>query len=74
MNYRCFDTMVPTAVTTDDTEWIERSHLFVSTMRDLEVVVYPDSEKIGIWGEAPGAPNRKLLRADATVDYRDDES
>lgn len=49
-------------------------YLCFSTMRDPEVVVYPDSNKIGVWGEAPGAPNRKLLRRDAEVDYWDGES
>lgn len=47
-------------------------YLCFSTMRDPEVLVYPDSDKIGVRGEASGAPN-KNLRADAEVDYWDGE-
>lgn len=49
-------------------------YLFVSTMQDPEVVVYPDSDKVGFWGDAPGAPDRKLLRADADIGYWEDET
>lgn len=48
-------------------------YLMFSTMREPEVLVYPDSNKIGVRGEAPGAPN-KNLRADAEVDYWDGET
>ncbi len=42
-------------------------------MRDLEVLVYPDSDKIGVRGEVPGAPN-KNLRGDAELDYWEGET
>jgi uncharacterized cupin superfamily protein len=48
-------------------------YLCFSTMREPEVLVYPDSDKIGVRGEAPGAPN-KNLRADAEVDYWEGET
>lgn len=49
-------------------------YLCFSTMREPEVVTYPDSEKIGVYGmETPGSP-RKLFPASAEVDYWDGES
>lgn len=54
-------------------------YLCVSTMREPEVMVYPDSDKIGIRaGAAPGESREKMtlsknLRADAEVDYWDGE-
>lgn len=49
-------------------------YLCFSTMREPEVVIYPDSEKVGVyWGELPGSPG-KLFPADADVDYWDGES
>lgn len=48
-------------------------YLCFSTMQDPEVLVYPDSDKIGVRGEAPGAPN-KNLREDAELDYWEGET
>jgi uncharacterized cupin superfamily protein len=47
-------------------------YLCFSTKREPDVIVYPDSDKILVSGEAPGAPN-KILRADAEADYWDGE-
>jgi uncharacterized cupin superfamily protein len=54
-------------------------YLCISTMIEPEVTVYPDSNKIGVFiGAAPGGPKEKRtlaksLRADAEVDYWEDE-
>jgi uncharacterized cupin superfamily protein len=46
--------------------------LIMSSKSPLAVVHYPDSGKVGIWSQAHGY--QKLLRADATVDYWEDEA
>ena len=47
--------------------------LIVSEMTAPEVAVYPDSEKIGVFGRAPGAPRRGALEAffalESAVDF-----
>lgn len=54
-------------------------YLCFSTMLEPDVIVYPDSNKIGIFvGSAPGGPKEKrtlhkYLRGDAEVDYWDAE-
>jgi uncharacterized cupin superfamily protein len=54
-------------------------YLCFSTMLEPDVMVYPDSGKIGIFGgAAPGGPNEertlsKFLRGDAEVSYYDGE-
>lgn len=49
-------------------------YLCFSTMNEPEVVMYPDSDKIGVfWGETPGAPH-KIFREEADVDYWDGET
>ncbi|KRT66411.1 MAG: cupin domain-containing protein [Candidatus Dadabacteria bacterium CSP1-2] len=54
-------------------------YLCFSTMLEPDVIVYPDSNKIGIFvGSAPGGPKEKrtvhkYLRGDAEVDYWDVE-
>jgi len=53
-------------------------YLAISTMDDPDVLVYPDSEKIGVYtGSAPGDhENRELTKyfpADADVDYWEGE-
>lgn len=54
-------------------------YLCFSTMVEPDVLVYPDSGKIGLFaGSAPGGPKEertlnKYLRADAEVDYFDGE-
>lgn len=49
-------------------------YLCFSTMREPEVVIYPDSEKVGVfWGETPDAPG-KLFPAEAAVDYWEGET
>jgi uncharacterized cupin superfamily protein len=46
--------------------------LMLSTQHDPAVVVYPDSDKIGIW---PGEPGDNLLvRRESRVDYWDRET
>jgi uncharacterized cupin superfamily protein len=52
--------------------------LMISEMKGPEVVVYPDSGKVGARSDAPG-PNKtselwKVFRADHAVDYFEDES
>ncbi len=54
-------------------------YLCFSTMAEPDVMVYPDSGKVGIFaGAAPGGPKEKrtfskFLRSDAEVDYFDGE-
>jgi uncharacterized cupin superfamily protein len=49
-------------------------YLAVSTVADLEVCEYPDSQKILVSAREPGQGGlRKLFRAEATVDYYDRE-
>jgi uncharacterized cupin superfamily protein len=54
-------------------------YLCFSTMVELDVMVYPDSGKVGIFGgAAPGGPKEKrtlskFLRSDAEVGYYDGE-
>ncbi|MUV57190.1 cupin domain-containing protein [Halogeometricum sp. CBA1124] len=53
-------------------------YLMVSTMRDPDVTVYPDSEKIGVYaGSPPGGEDERVVSGyferDETVDYWDDE-
>ncbi len=54
-------------------------HLCFSTMEAPDVMVYPDSGKVGIFGgAAPGGPEEertfsKFLRTDAEVGYYDGE-
>jgi uncharacterized cupin superfamily protein len=47
--------------------------LVVSTMIAPEVAEYPDSGKLGVFGEPPGSgrpdPLKRFLRSDATLDY-----
>ena len=53
--------------------------LCVSTMREPDIIVYPDSAKVGLFaGAAPGGPPqeltlRKFLALDGEVDYWQDE-
>ncbi len=50
-------------------------YLSLSNMADVEVCEYPDSNKIGVFAAAPGAPNlRELHRAASAVDYYDGET
>ncbi len=54
-------------------------YLCFSTMVEPDVLIYPDSEKIGLFaGSAPGGPKEertlhKYLRGDAEVDYYEGE-
>ena len=54
-------------------------YLCFSTMAELDVMVYPDSGRVGIFGgAAPGSPKEertfsKFLRGDAEVGYYDGE-
>jgi len=50
-------------------------YLALSTLADVEACEYPDSNKIGVFAGGPGTPRlRKLVRAEADVDYYDRES
>jgi uncharacterized cupin superfamily protein len=51
-------------------------YLALSTVADIEICEYPDSNKIMIGAGRPGAPGRlwKMFRAENTVDYYDRES
>ena len=50
-------------------------YLALSTMSELEVCEYPDSNKTGIYAEAVASPGlRKMFRSETTVDYYDRES
>ncbi len=57
----------------------ELRYLCFSTMIEPDVIIYPDSNKVGIFaGSAPGGPKEKrtlhkYLRGDAEVDYWDGE-
>ena len=50
-------------------------YLSLSNVEAVEVCEYPDSNKIGVFADAPGAPGlRGLHRASSVVDYYDGES
>ena len=50
-------------------------YLSLSNVEAVEVCEYPDSNKIGVFADAPGAPGlRGLHRASSAVDYYDGES
>ena len=50
----------------------ETAHvLMLSTRREPAVAVYPDSDKVGVFTEDPGA--RVMVRRASTVDYWDGE-
>jgi uncharacterized cupin superfamily protein len=50
-------------------------YLALSTLADVEVCEYPDSQKVGVYAGSAGTPAlRKLFRAENTVDYYDRES
>jgi uncharacterized cupin superfamily protein len=50
-------------------------YLSLSNLAETDVCEYPDSNKVGVYADAPhAAPLRKMFRADATVEYYDGES
>ena len=50
-------------------------YLSLSNVAEVEVCEYPDSNKIGVFADAPGAPGlRGLHRTSSAVDYYDGES
>jgi uncharacterized cupin superfamily protein len=50
-------------------------YLSLSTLADVEVCEYPDSNKVGVFAGGPNAPGlRKLVRAESEVDYYDRET
>ncbi len=50
-------------------------YLALSTLAEVEICEYPDSNKVGVVAETEGAPRLgKILRAEATVDYYDRET
>jgi uncharacterized cupin superfamily protein len=49
-------------------------YLSLSNLAETDVCEYPDSNKVGVYADAPRAvPLRKMFRADATVEYYDRE-
>jgi len=49
--------------------------LMLSTKSEPSVAVYPDSDKIGVWPEPGGGPDKVMLRrSDGSVDYYDGET
>jgi uncharacterized cupin superfamily protein len=49
-------------------------YLSLSNLAETDVCEYPDSNKVGVYADAPrAAPLRKMFRADATVEYYDRE-
>lgn len=54
---------------------VELRYLSLSTVADVEVCEYPDSNKLGIFAGGAGIPRlRKLFRVEADVQYYDRES
>ena len=50
-------------------------YVSLSTLAEVEVCEYPDSQKVGVYSGKPGEPGlRKMFRAESTVDYYDRES
>ena len=50
-------------------------YLSLSTVSEVEVCEYPDSQKVGIFAGPPGERGlRKMFRAESSVDYYDRES
>ena len=50
-------------------------YLALSNLAPVEICEYPDSGKVGLFAETPGAPRlRGLHRSSAAVDYYDGES
>jgi uncharacterized cupin superfamily protein len=49
-------------------------YLALSTLQDVEVCEYPDSDKVAVFASGSAGPRlRKLFRAEADVDYYDRE-
>jgi uncharacterized cupin superfamily protein len=49
-------------------------YLSLSNLAETDVCEYPDSNKVGVYADAPNAaPLRKMFRADASVEYYDGE-
>jgi uncharacterized cupin superfamily protein len=49
-------------------------YLSLSNLAETDVCEYPDSNKVGVYADAPrAAPLRKMFRADASVEYYDGE-
>jgi uncharacterized cupin superfamily protein len=49
--------------------------LMISTKSEPAVAVYPDSDKIGVWPEPGGGPDKIMVRrGDGNVDYYDGET
>ena len=50
-------------------------YLSLTTLADVEVCEYPDSNKVGVFAGGANAPGlRKLVRAESEVDYYDRET
>jgi uncharacterized cupin superfamily protein len=47
--------------------------MMLSTKGNPAVAVYPDSDKIGVWPELGGGPDKLMVRRESNVDYYDGE-
>jgi uncharacterized cupin superfamily protein len=47
--------------------------MMLSTKGNPAVAVYPDSNKIGVWPELGGGPDKVIVRRESDVDYWDRE-
>jgi uncharacterized cupin superfamily protein len=47
--------------------------VMLSTKNNPAVAVYPDSDKIGVWPEQGGGPDKVMVRRESNVDYWDGE-
>ena len=57
-----------------NTGQVDLRYLALSTLAEVEVCEYPDSDKVLLVTGKPGEPGlRKMIRAEATVDYYDRE-
>ena len=57
-----------------NTGQVDLRYLALSTLAEVEVCEYPDSDKVLVVTGKPGEPGlRKMIQAEATVDYYDRE-
>ena len=53
----------------------EMRYLALSSLREMEVCEYPDSNKVGVFASQPGSPPlRKMFHSEGSVDYYDREN
>ena len=55
-----------------NTDTTEMRYLALSSLHEMEVCEYPDSNKVGVFASQPGSPPlRKMFHAEGSVDYYD---